>query len=264
MVHNVDLYRAKCYFCPLPAKYDNRVPYHANLACAQILRTSKQIYSETLPILYSKNMVHIKCLECEKGDYLRMKSSPFWPCLVEGNDITTELIEHFHPHVKHIATACRVEQFKVHNPIAAIPARWPMMEHEILARYKNIERIRLRTRVWFVADATFDLVRRSYKSTAERVYDYKSVLALEPKVRTSALAVLEQICDEVILSHAQGQLKNTQFAVQSIRWKPSGHTKEIVLYLGCEHHCASDTANNQLLAGPDLETRSVHSRQTHI
>lgn len=89
MVHNVNLYRAKCHSCwPREDHYSCKSPkQRANLACAQILRTGKQIYSETIPILYSKNTVHIECLECDN------ESRPFWFPLLKLHNFQTELIE---------------------------------------------------------------------------------------------------------------------------------------------------------------------------
>ena len=241
MVQNIDLYRPTCDFCPA---HRTNFTYYANLVYAEILRTSKQVYTETLPILYSQNTVHMKCLECENMDH-----PPLWAGLNEPNHITTELIEHFYSHVKDIAIAYRIIEYEPYDRIIEFPVEWPTIEHEILERYENTGHISLRVRLCYTSDATFDLVRRSCKSMSECVQDYNSVLAehhaylADYDDHRSLLAALKETCDAVVLSHAQGKLKNTAFAVQRIRWKPlSEDAKEVVLCLGREKNSANDTS----------------------
>ena len=291
MAHDVHLYRAKCYLCVERAKNYSTIDItnQANLVSAQILRTSKQIYSEALPVVYSKNTVHMKCLKCEKEDYQCPRSDPLWACSVEKIGI-----ESFHPHVKHVAFAYAITRKEILKsmscyqitdlkstgcfPITEFPARWPLMEHQILAIYKNTERISISIRLCFLADITIDLVRRSCKSKPERVYDYKSVIAEhgsnfldfdtdEISLQLSAIA-FEEMYEAITLSHARGELKDTVFAVQSIRWKRSGNKpikrpeqtrpeqmREIILNLGFDKHSPSDTSIEEILARQSLRVR---------
>ncbi|CAD6563558.1 MAG: hypothetical protein ASARMPRED_000047 [Alectoria sarmentosa] len=106
ITQHVDLYRPKYGFCPERARdYEpNSALFKstncANLAHTQILRTSKQVYSETLPILYSKNKVHMTCLDCERTGFILV---PLWDFLVKPHDSPIEPIGHYHRHVKSIA-----------------------------------------------------------------------------------------------------------------------------------------------------------------
>lgn len=134
IVQSAHLHRVECYFCTERAKHYDRIDrkHHANLACAQILRTSKQIYNEALHLLYFKNTVHMKCLHCEKVDYRRTRFDTLWACLGEPKDM-----ENIRPHVKSVAVAYALGEFE-HvkcDQITELPARWPLMEHQILASY---------------------------------------------------------------------------------------------------------------------------------
>ena len=258
MVHNVDLYRARCHSCrPREEHYSHMCLKQPTIpVCTQILRTSKQIYSETLPILYLKNIVHIDCLECENSMF-----APLWFTILKLHNFRTELIECYPGHVKHVENIAIVSvtpdpcQFE---SITDFPLYWPLFESQVLSCYKNTKRISLRFRMSLRCGPesqygfTLDLVRRGCKPTTERVYDYKSVIAewTANNLRQPSLVSLEKTCDAVLLSHSQGLLKNTAFAVQSICWKPkSADGKAILLYLGCDKYRASDTAIEQLLAG---------------
>lgn len=131
------------------------------------------------------------------------------------------------------------------------------MESQVLTSYGNAEIISLRFRVYDRDDVTFDLVRRSCKPKIGRVYDYKSVLAEQSAyvLGLGGLVALEKMCDVLILSYSHGDLKHTEFAVRSVRWKPKfadlmKDGKEVVLYLGCDKYIAGETAIKQILAGP--------------
>lgn len=269
MGQRVDLYRAKCRFCPLRSQQDESALFkstdqfylepteHANLVCTQILRTSKKIYSEALPVLYANNAIHVECLECE-----RTRHTSVYACSIEPHNITTELTEHYHLHINCITVAYILSDYELYNLMPTFAAQWPIMESQILARYKNTKYISLRARFSRVTEVTFVLARRSSRPTTERVLDYKSVLAEHsdyfPKSYSDpwSPADLEQICDVITLSHARGHLKSTAFGVQSIRWKSfSGNTKEFTLYLGYDKHGTSDTAIENIFAGLDFDER---------
>ena len=265
ITQHVDLYRPKCGFCPERARdYEpNSALFKstncANLAHTQILRTSKQVYSETLPILYSKNKVHMTCLDCERTGFILVG---LWDFLVKPHDSPIEPIGHYHRHVKSIAVMYGIRLRRPPRKIRKFSSCCPTMEHQILAHYENTKHISLQTPLYKVVDITLGLVRRSYQPTTERVYNYKTVLAehsadiLEYRNGRISLAALEEMCDAIILSHAQGHLKDTVFVVQSIRLKVLHRdTKEVTLYLGCDKYCASNTAIEQILAGPVFEDK---------
>ena len=268
ILQNRDLYRARCYSClSREQRYFIQMPgYYANVECTQTFRISKQICSEMLPLFYSKNTFHLSCLECGETGYL------LWACQTKPQNFLTENIGQHHRHVRNINIAFKANETRDSKPydrIKEFPVRWAQMEHQLLARYQNSERISVRIPYYYV-DVTVDLVRRSGKYTTGRVHDYKSVLArrsaycleykegpftmeaLEDSMPT--LATLEEICDVIILSNAQGHLKDTVFAVQSIRCKPlSEPRKKIVLHLGCDKHSASDMLIKEILANTGLQ-----------
>ena len=141
--------------------------------------------------------------------------------------------------------------------IREFSTRWFTSELQILARYKNTERISVDIGLCLSRNLTFELVRRSHKPTIERAHNYKNVLAehseyIRKYSHTSLAAILEERCDAVVLSDARGPLKDNTFAVHSIRWRPGG-TKEIVVYLGCDKYRTSDADIEILLAKPDRE-----------
>lgn len=258
MVHNVDLYRAKCQCCWLREDYDpsKRPEKHTKLHCAQIVRTSKQIYSETLPILYSKNTVHIECLECETSNGARL-----WPLLDISCKFRTNPVGDYTRHVRKIAIVyVASDDNDAYSSIPKFAIQWPRIESQILANYENTEHISLHISLYIKLrrrlDAhrlgfTFNLVRRICKPSSERVYDYKRVIAdwIVKHSDSPSMIALQRTCDAIILSHSQGHLKDTSFAVQSIRWKPRIPQMDgITLYLECDNFRASDTTINEIVA----------------
>ena len=152
----------------------------------------------------------MKCLEYEHSNWVAL-----WFCLTKARDLAMEMldIEHYHRYVQKIAVPYATGNEKPFDPVREFPARWPRMEYQILACYRNTERIRLNHRV----DVTFSLVRRSCKATTERVLDYKSVLAQHRAKNPEKYDVtdihngmvlpvtLEQLCDALILSNSRWQ-----------------------------------------------------------
>ena len=260
-VCDVDLYRTRCELCWMRECYSgHRVDSansvsNAHLACTEILRTNKQICCEAIARLYSKNTVHVKCRECEAS-----KSSRLWAFSVEPHRHLSTHIDHYYPYVKNITIAYEIGSAKPDRLLRDLDARWPTIDYTIILRYENTKHISLRIRPSDTSEITVDLARRIYDPSTERVHDYESVLAQanaydrNDKDGTSALAALEKICDELVLSHTRGDLKFTAFAVRSIRWRPSKEeTKEIVVYLGCDKHATSDAFIKSILA-----KRSIH------
>ena len=236
MFNNVG-HRIKCQH------YLGNHKHYSNLDCAQILRTNKQVYHETLPIFYSRYTIDMECGECEKKRVIALRSK--------------QLIEHYLEYVKHIVVA-----YTINHPVPLIrigefSTRWSASELQILARYKNTEHVSVQV-LGVLFNTIFDLVRRSYKPTIERAHNYKDVLAehsayILKNCGTSTLATLEKRCDALVLSDARGPLKDNTFAVHSIRWKPFGEMEEIVLYFGCDKYKTSDAAIETILAKPDRE-----------
>ena len=230
-------HRTKCQY------YLGNHKHYSNLDCVQILRTNKQVYHETLPILYSRYTIGMECWKCEKKRVIALSSK--------------QLIEHYLEYVKHVAVVYTINYRVELIWIREFSTRWSASELQILARYKNTEHssVQVRGRLF---EAIFDLVRRSYKPTIERAHNYKDVLAehsayILKNCGTSTLATLEKRCDALLLSDARGPLKDNTFAIHSIRWTLWGRTKEIVLYFGCDKYKTSDAAIETILAKPDRE-----------
>ncbi len=258
MVQSLDLIRDRCSSCPARnAMFQrNEEPCGPKdpayyLACTQILRTSRQIYTEILPTLYSKNTIHVKCWACEN-----LPRQDIWACHVEPRGVSTGRIEHYHRYVKNIVIASNIGFLKSYYRITKFADHWPTIEDKLLARYENTQHISVRMQTWVCSDTTFELVRRSSKPTTEHVHNYRSVLAQQSTYKVSPmydLAALEETCNSILLSNALGKLKDTAFTVQSIHWKPKiphhvPHLMPFTLYLGCDKHHASNTLIEQLLA----------------
>lgn len=283
LVEGVNLYRTKCHLCSTRKSYrsiySTCVP---KLVCTQILRTSKQIYSEAVERLYSRNTVQIQCRDCSKTD-----ASKSWLYWVGLDDFPCAGIDYYCRHVKNVAIVYQLGNTKADSWFPHFSKLWPGIEEKILALYKNTKRISLRIRSNWTFDIALDLFGRSSKSSTERVHDYVNMLAqnkwfdeeydaasalaaLEktsgvimlldnPRdLKDTALAILEEICDEVVLSSDLGALKDTTFAVQRIRWKPSlKGIKEFDLYLGCDKHSANDTLLESILAKRDSRKKGI-------
>ena len=246
MVQRADLFHAQCSFC----RSRKKTPDHRYPDWAELLRSSKRIHSEMLPLLYSEKTLHMKCLKCEQ----QPGHSPLWQPL----KFATKHIEHYHGHVhfKKIAIAYAMTGSNKYSQIREFPSRWPAMEHKILECFNKTEHVSLRIRCPDF-DTTFHLARRNNTSSIEHIHGYRTVLAEHKNVIAaydfgrSSHAILEETCDAVVLSHAQGYLKDTAFGVQSLCWKPSSKgAKEVVMDLGCDKHSASDATMEQILALP--------------
>ena len=248
LVHDVDLYRARCESCSSREGHSaigmdsaNPVSY-TYLACTQILRTNKQICSEAIARFYNKNTVHVKCRECEAS-----KSLDFGTCSVEPHRHLSAHYDHYYPHVRNIAIVSEISISKPYRLLGFFEVSWSSIDDTIILRYENTKHISLRLRSSDASEITVDLARRIHNPPTERVHDYESVLAEADASNgkdinsTLALAALEEICDDIILSHARGSFRFTAFAVRSIRWRPSKtDTKETVVYLWCDKHATSD------------------------
>ena len=228
-------------------KRNGLVTHSSNLDCAQILRTNKQVYHETLPILYSRYTADMDCSECVRKFSIAIRSE--------------QLIEHHHDYVKNIAMTYTLRHHEAFIQIREFSTDWIESERQILTRYKNAEHISVDIGLGLSYNVTFDLVRRSHILTIERTHNYKDVLAdhieyIRKYCATSLVATLIKRCDAVVLSNARGPLKDNKFAVHSIRWR-LGEAKEIVLYLGCDEYRTSDANIEILLAKPDREDIGV-------
>ena len=266
VVENGNLYPARCYSCEPREEHASETEFviYGNdrcekLAFPQIIGVSKQIYNETLQILHSKSIVHMRCWDCEVSQY-----APLWFPPVKADDFPTKLIKHYHRHAMNIAIAYLASRYESFDRIREFPTHWPEMESQILAYYESTEYVSLRIEAKYCWEVTFDLVRRSCKPTTERVPDYKSSLVehsvndynvKETNYDIGLLPALEELCDAVILSNARGHLRDTAFAVLRIRCKAycPRHTEEFAFYLGCDKHSASDEAIETILTGPSLK-----------
>ena len=259
--HDVDLYRTRCESCRFREfdsanLMDTANPVsHAHLACTQILRTNKQICCEAIARLYSKNTVHVKCRECEISIF-----SEVWAFSVEPHRHLSAHYDHYYPHVKDIAITYQIGGAKPYRLLEGLLVYWPTIDDTIILRYEKTKHISVRIRSYNISEVTIHLARRIYNPPTERVHDYESVLAQANTCNqndedgTSALAALEEICDDIVLSHARGNFRFTAFAVRSICWKPPKEdSKEIFVYLGCDKHATSDAFIESISA-----KRSIH------
>ena len=262
MVQRLDLYPL---FCPSCAIGSNAVS-----TCTQMLRTSKQIYSELLPLFYSMNTVHVKCRKCEQSANFKL-----WDCRVKLHDESLGHLESYYRYVKHVAIAYETKEYhghvlasgiasgrpyrltfynrgdiySHHSQASEFSTKWPRIEREILRLYGNTEHISLQIRSGRCFDMTLDLVR---KPKTERPYDYEGVLAQDNIMEyygTDYRSVYEETCRNVLQSRSHGELKDTTFAVDRIRWKGKrGEGGEFVLFLRCDKQSTGDTSIEQIFS----------------
>ena len=234
MAPKLDLFPGRCPACDSESYYKS--------TCTHIFRTSKQIYSETLPIFYSMNTVHVRCRHCEQQTFSIPPA-----CRVELHDESTAHLDSYHPYVKSVAityeTSSDIEQMRVFS------AEWRRIEQEILTSFKNTEHILLQVPLFHKSCMTVHLVRRSYKSKTERSDGYDGVLAQDSIEECHGLVFrpdFDETCKAVLQLHPQGELKDTVFVVESMRWKPhEDEDGELVLYLGCDKHSPGVTSIEQ-------------------
>ena len=234
MVNNVDLYRVKCPSCPERERYygydDSATSYpKTKLACFQLLMTSKQVYSEMLSALYTKNTIHLRCQNCEKlvipGD---------WVCRIDPLDLTPDTIDHYYGHVRQISINFKDDSDQLCRSTKEFSARWLAIEACILAHYENIERISLQIQSIDDSNITFHLVRQSYKSISQYIcpFTYVVLQCIAENLPDTAIIALAAIPDGpyFIQSFIPGSSEGTEFAVQTMRWRhPRFDPKEHVL-----------------------------------
>lgn len=292
LVKGVILCRPKSFSCPKNKMHHwTDSMWVPKLVDTQILRTNKQIYNETVERLYSRNTVQIPCRDCSKTDASescldcsKTDVSESCLCWVWPDDLPCVGINSYQYYVKTVAIAYRhLGDTKPDSWFLHFSELWPGIEEQILAHYNNTKHISLKLQSYWTFDTTFDFVRRSSKSSTEPVDDYGNVRALAqkkwyeevydfalaltaPKKRYLMIelldckwprkyapwAMLEEMCDQVVLSSAQGGLKDATFAVQGVRWNPAPmRLKDLVFYLGCDKHSASETLLKSILARQD-------------
>lgn len=257
-------------FCPCK--------FCANLKCHTIgkdclnpslLRTNKLIYNEALPILYSKNIFSVLCygpfrqstglgisrhcpgrpgIMARAGDngskvgLLANRHSP-WAGVTKFITCPSETAM---PHVRRLSLKLL---WVYHTILDAFPAHWWLpVESDVLRFFPGLEQVTVQISLKEMPVLIFHMVLQRKDLTAERMQNYKSVVAdlasrlhIRAKARES-LRNIEAMCDAVVESHTQGEMKKCILGVKMVSWtgdyllvaEPDS-VQEITtsIYLGC-------------------------------
>lgn len=242
LVQSDDLLRTfcKCKFC---ARL-NRRTISRDCLTTSLLRTSKAIYNEALPILYTKNLFSFLCYGpfrhsaelgvsthrlgqpgfmapgCEK---IGLLASCYSPWAGETKMITCPS-DTAKQHVKMIS----LKLLWVYRTILdGFPTQWwQPVESDALRLLPGLEQITvdITPREMPVSLSTFRMVCQRKDLMTERRQDYNSILAdlatpLHPSAKArEGLISMEAICDAVVESHTQGEMKNCIFGVKTVSW----------------------------------------------
>ena len=210
-----------------------------------LLRTNKAIYGEALPILYSKNVFSFFCYGpfayTNPINISRHRSDV--PGTVEragldGSEIG--LIANRHCPWAGVAkimkcpsegakSYVRRTYFKLdwvyHTVLENFPNQWwQPVESTVLAFFPGLEQIKVQISAKDMPVLALYLVFQRKDLMVARKLDYKSILAdaelpLHPEAGArEGLRNIEAICDAVVASQTQGEMKDCSFGVRLVSW----------------------------------------------
>ncbi|CAD6584358.1 MAG: hypothetical protein ASARMPRED_001743 [Alectoria sarmentosa] len=186
-----------------------------------ILRTSKAIHREALPILYTDNTFELLCIFGEPGKQhlWQRPASPSPHLFACPNPRAFAFLRRvFLTYVGIGLKRSDVEQF---------PVCWPEIEREIGQLYPNVESIFLYFHDPYSYSICLKLVRRhkSQRAEADRTQDFMSGVDAQQTREGNAVCyglgirhILEDLCTAIAHYESDGQMRNTAFAVQAVRW----------------------------------------------
>ena len=210
-----------------------------------LLRTNKAIYNEALPILYSKNVFPLFCWG-PFGSSTRVNVSRhrpgqhgiMAPAGADGLQVgpiasrlspwagVTKILacpsDAAKPCVRRIYFML---DWVYHILLGGFPTQWwQAVETDVLRYFPGLEQMMVQISAKEMPVLSFYLVFQRKNLMAKRAHDYKSILAnsaslLLPRAKArEGLRYIEAICDGIVASHTQGEMKNSTFGVKFVTW----------------------------------------------
>ena len=207
-----------------------------------LLRTNKAILTETLPILYSKNVFLFSCYgpftyvtrmnfsRLRRNEITTMeragtngsptgplanRDSP-WAGVARINKCPSDSAK---PHVRRLFLRL---DYVYHRVLESFPNQWwYAVESDVLRFFPGLEQIVVQISVKQIRMLAFTLVFRRKDLIPPSVEDYKSILARAASLHPSAgedLRNLETVFDEIVVSQTQGELKHCRFGAITGSW----------------------------------------------
>ena len=126
------------------------------------------------------------------------------------------------PHVRRISLKLL---WVYHTTLDGFPTQWwQPVESDALRLFPGLEQITVDLSPKEMPVSTLRMVLQRKDLTTERRQNYKSILAelaipLHPSAKArEGLISMEAICDAVVESHTQGEMKNCTFGVKTVSW----------------------------------------------
>lgn len=248
-----------CEYCPnLKSRSVGRD--HLN---PSLLRTNKAIYNEALPVLYSNNTFAFLCYGSfthrdSLNIYRRRRGRRRIMTRAGDDGLKTGHIAYRHAPWTGVARviACPSDAAKLdvrkvviqldcmlHTIPDSFPSQWwQPMERDVLRHLPGLEQIVIQPSWKKTPVASFDMVLQRKDLMIEVRQNYKNMLAdlatrLHPRPNVKVLRYVEEICDALVTSHAQGEMNKRTFGVKSVCWTDGYMPDE-----GIE--CVKETSHN--------------------
>ena len=267
LVQSDDLLRTfcKCNFC---ARLKHLI-LGKNCLTISLLRTNKAIYNEALPILYAKNLFSFLCYgpfqhSAELGVFTHHLVRPRFIARAGDKGFKIGLLANrYSPWAgvtKIITCPSDIAKLHVrrvflkllwiyHTTLDGFPMQWwQPVESDALRLFPGLEQVTVDLSPKEMPVSTLHIVLQRKDLMTERRQNYKSILAdlatpLHPsaKARDGSIS-MEAICDAVVESHTQGEMKDCIFGVKTVSWTDDyllaadpNSVKEIdtIIHLGC-------------------------------
>ena len=254
----------RCWLC---AHFGNRM-YGKDCLTVSLLRTSKAIYHESLPILYSKSLFSFLCSKSYRHLASLDVSRHHWSgifALGGGDGLNAGPLANRHPPwagLTGVITTCPSDSAKPcvrriwvrllwrhHTVLDGFPTQWwQPVESDVLRLFPGSEQVTVHISLKEMPVSNIYVVFRRRDLMAERRQNYKSILAdtaslLHPSAKAREdLRMMEAICDALVHSHTQGEMKNCILGVKTVGWTENHwlgtkpyvmHNVNTNIHLGC-------------------------------
>ena len=146
------------------------------------------------------------------------------------------------PYLKHLTVEFGTYQI----PLERFLKGWKeKAEPQILGIYENLRSIAIRLQEPYgeCPELLLELVRQQEGPRQERAQDYETVLSNLPRqspLKDKFLNAITDMCNVIVVNHAQGAMKDSKFGVRAISW--SGNYTPQNIYLGCHKYISRDLA----------------------
>ncbi len=204
-----------------------------------LLRTNKAINNEALPILYAKNIFAFFCYGpfafTSQLNVSRVRSDRLGTVQrADIDELTFGPVANRHHAWAGVAKIikCPSDRAKLHirrisfkldfifqRVLDNFPNQWwQPVESEVLRFYPNLEHIELQILLSQMRTPVFHLVLQRKDLMAGHEQDRKTVMVHSRVAAGDGLSGMEAVCDAVIASQTQGEMKNCKFGVKTISW----------------------------------------------